>query len=251
MKKALLPSLFFIMLNFTWSQEQKLNTNYKFNTIFTNNNKQFKPGYRIKVIKEEGNQVYFSILKFDSKKVGDTADILNKDLYETNGKIIEHTISKKEFEKYTNEIYPAFKGVRAGFYTIPYKLRFEDFDFEQNINFGMNIGFQYRFNREIKDRWIYEPSFGIGLSSINLNSKNSSVEKDRTASAFTLTSGVIFHFDTSINLGIFAGFDFLGNNDQDINWKFDSKPWLGIGINIGFSISESKDNNLKNIVIDD
>lgn len=248
--KTILPTLLFIFsLNLITSQELK--SNYKFNTIYSIDGKQFKPGYRIKVINATDNEVIFRVYPFKSNNEKDKGDSLNKTFFKNEGNIIEYKISKEDFNKYANEIYPLFKGVRAGFYTIPFKLRFDDFDFEQNINFGMNIGFQYRFNREIEDRWIFEPSFGIGLSSINLNSKNSSVEKERSASAFTLSTGMIFHFDSTINLGLFVGFDFLGNNDQDINWKYDSNPWLGIGINVGFSVSKSKEADLKNNPLSD
>ncbi|WP_299889293.1 hypothetical protein [uncultured Lacinutrix sp.] len=220
---------------------QELKGSYRFNTLYEDeSNLQFKEGYAIRVIDTTNTgKVIFRVYPFGNND-------LNKKFVEKDSTLLTHSIEKSKFNKYTTQVYSNFKGVRAGFYTIPFKIRIDDFDFEQNINFGMNIGFQFRFNREIKEKWLYEPAIGIGLSTINLNNKNSDVEKDRTASAFSISSGVILHFDKNINLGLFYGLDLLGNNDKETNWKYNKKPWLGIGINIGFSISESKGTELKN-----
>jgi hypothetical protein len=245
MKTKILIGILFT-LSFLKMEGQEINSNYSFRTLYTKNGTQYKPGYKIKVISLNQNEVCFTVYKF----IGDSTEVLNNTFYqkstETNN-IIVHCIPRNDFEKVTAEVYSYFKGVKAGFYTIPFKLRFDDFDFEQNINFGMNIGFQFRFNKLIEDKWLYEPSFGIGLSSIQLNTKNSDALEDRSASAFTLTSGVILHFDENINLGIFGGVDLLGNSDKDINWKHNGKPWLGIGINVGFAVSKAKESDLKNI----
>lgn len=257
---------FAIILSIKFIYSQQVNENYKFINPFTNtvkgNSIQYKPGHKVKIVKVNKEKVYFRYYKFESKKKRSSkkSDSLNlKYVYEsdTEDKLSNHSgddfiethfMSTDEFLNYTEKIYSKFKGVRAGFYTIPFKLRINDFDFEQNINLGMNIGFQFRFSQMIDNRWIYEPTIGIGLSSINLNHKNSSVleNEDRTASALSLSSGLIIHFDSAINLGIFYGYDFLSNNDKEMNWKYNRKPWLGIGLNIGFSISESKDSDKKN-----
>ncbi|WP_025667696.1 hypothetical protein [Aquimarina megaterium] len=236
---------------------QELQTNYIFNTNYKDKSTtiSYKEGYKIKVINilpssdgnEKNDTIIFTVNKFHTDTTGDSGYKLNRLLYEKDDAIINHNMSRKDFNTYTNPIYPFFRGVRAGFYTIPFKIRISDFDFEQNINFGMNIGFQFRFNKKIEDRWLYEPSIGIGLSSINLSNKNSDVTEERTASAFSTSFGLILHFDKNINLGIFSGLDFLGNNDKEVNWKYNKKPWLGIGINIGFSLSEGKGNGSDNV----
>lgn len=247
MKKLHIFTVLFIGLCFfAKAQDIEPKTNYSFDNLYTYNDVQFKTNYKLKVISVDSTQVCFIVYPFKGKKDPELTKQLNAIYYETNNQIIKHCIPKEEFEQNTSRVYSAFKGVRAGFYTIPFKLRFDKFDFEQNVNFGMNIGFQYRFNKKIEDRWLYEPSFGIGLSSIQLNSKNSNVTEDRSASAFTLTSGIIIHFDNVINLGIFGGIDLLGNSDRDTNWKYHGKPWLGIGINIGFALSKAEDNGLNN-----
>ncbi len=252
MKKIiLLLTISILYTQYCFSQE--LQTNHSFNTNYKNQITKinYKAGYKVKVINiepasdgnEKKDKIIFTVNKFKTGKVGDS---LNKILYKKANDFITHKMSREDFIKFTNPIYPYFRGVRAGFYTIPFKIRISDFDFEQNINFGMNIGFQFRFNKKIDDRWLYEPSIGIGLSSINLNNKNSNVTEERTASAFSTSFGLILHFDKNINLGIFSGLDLLGNNDKEVNWKYDKKPWLGIGINIGFSLSEGKGNGSKN-----
>ncbi|WP_159090563.1 hypothetical protein [Aquimarina aquimarini] len=259
MKKFILIYVFCLLYSFN-GKTQELHASYIFNTNYTNTSTalNYKKGYKIKVINiipaSDGNEkkddIIFTVNRFvaDSTNKNNKGFELNSLFYETtNNSSIHHSMPREVFNKYTIPIYSSFRGVRAGFYTIPFKIRIDDFDFEQNINFGMNIGFQFRFNKKIEDRWLYEPSIGIGLSSINLNNKNSNVNEERTASAFSTSLGLILHFDKNINLGLFSGIDFLGNNDAEVNWKYDKKPWLGIGINIGFSLSESKGNNSENV----
>lgn len=243
---------------------QDLQSNHIFNTNYTNKTTKlnYKKGYKIKVIdikpasdgNEKKDSIIFTVNRFstdtisqDSFKKNNKRVKLNTLFYETtNGFSIQHIMTREVFNKYTDPIYSSFRGVRAGFYTIPFKIRIDNFDFEQNINFGMNIGFQFRFNKKIEDRWLYEPSIGIGISSINLNSKNSNVSEERTASAFSSSIGFILHFDKNINIGLFSGMDFLGNNDIEANWKYNKKIWFGIGVNIGFSLSESKGESSNN-----
>lgn len=255
--KSIKAIIIIIFLYTSNCQTQELQGSYTFNTYYKNpiTNIKFREGLKVRVIdtiKSEGSKehdmVSFRVYKFRGKKKNDRVDTLNKTFTYNNdpNDIIVHHMDRKKFNKYTSRVYSRFKGVRAGFYTIPFKLRIDDFDFEQNINFGMNIGFQFRFNRKIENRWLYEPAFGIGLSTINLNTKNSEVNENRTAGAFTTSTGIILHFDKNINLGVFYGLDFLSNNDKEINWKYDRKPWLGLGINVGFSISKSEGTELKN-----
>lgn len=135
-----------------------------------------------------------------------------------------------------------YKGVRAGIYTIPFKLRFSDFNFEKDLNLGVSIGLQYRLSKMLDERWILEPSFGIGLTKINLtsNNTNNSINKNRSATAFTASVGLILRFSEKINAGLFFGKDYLGLSDKDTNWIYNGETWVGLGINIGFSISKEK-----------
>ena len=178
------------------------------------------------------------------KKLKETT--FNSLYYENNGTLKYYKIDHDDFLRVTTPYYSRYKGASAGFYSVPFKLRFNTFDFEQNLNIGINVGVQYRLNKKIDDRWILEPNFGVGLAKINLNPKNSDVLESRTASAFSLSTGLMLHFSEKINAGYFIGWDFLSNADADVNWIHNQKLWLGLGINIGFSISKSKQSKEKN-----
>ncbi|NJX16344.1 hypothetical protein ABI125_07105 [Tamlana crocina] len=168
------------------------------------------------------------------------------------GFIKTHRLPLNKFKDLTAEVYTRFKGVSAGVFTVPFKIRMDDFDFEQNVNIGMNLSFPIRTDRLKFDKDLITPTVGIGLATVNLNPKNSNLETsdneeaNRTASAFSCSVGLMYQFTNSINIGFQYGVDFLGNNDKDVNWKYDKKPWLGIGINIGVSLSENKNANPNN-----
>ncbi|MFD0861163.1 hypothetical protein ACFQ1M_03000 [Sungkyunkwania multivorans] len=257
---------------------QKLSGNFEFKNSITAINQgellQYREGHRIKVIDTSDSKVKFQYYKFSSGS--EKAKLLNNKYYYSEGKeeigfglygaknldnVVDaddlrnrkiHQITKEEFLKHTIKIYPRFKGVRAGIFTIPFKLRLDDFDFEQNVTIGMNTGFQFRMNKYQENKWIVEGTLGIGLSKVSLNPENSDLtvadgeDANRSANAFSLSLGAMIHLSESINVGIQLGKDFLGNEDKNINWKYDRKTWLGIGINIGFSLSESKEGELEN-----
>lgn len=255
MKKLL---FLFALIVIQYSYSQKIGESYEF--IVDHNNiessKQFKKGHRVVVIDSSDNYIVFKYLRF----VGENLYELNNYYYYS--KALEKKEQKSinaftsttqsfrmkadDFNKFTTKYYARFKGVVAGVFTVPFKIRLNDFDFEQNVNIGMNLGFPFRINRLKDDKWLLTPTLGIGLSTINLNQKNSNLEDNsteganRTASALTLSSGLMIQFSNTINLGFQIGFDYLGNNDKSIRWKYDRKPWLGIGINIGVSVSETK-----------
>ncbi len=272
MKKTLRLLIIFTLMSGINSNAQELKASYKFDGPYTNLNHgefiQYREGHKVKVIDVTDSTVVFRYYKFkdadtlqnsiyyykqhpDNEALGFTDDPVSEDL--TDGKdVLVHTMSKDAFEKYTSRIYPWFKGVRAGIFTLPFKIRLNDFDFEPNANIGMNLGAQFRLNTNEENKWIIETTLGIGLSNVNLNPKNSDLEAtdgedaNRSASAFSLSGGLMVHLSETINLGIQYGWDYLGNNDKDIRWKYDKKPWLGIGINIGFSVSETKETNPTN-----
>lgn len=227
---------------------------------------QFKKNHKIKVIDTLDKHVSFVYLKFDN---GTNTEKLNERYYykqndslnegvgtfiksagnDGNSELREIKIFKLEtsaFNKFTTKYYPLFKGVTAGVFTVPFKIRISDFDFEQNINIGMNLGFPFRLNRKLENNWLLSPTLGIGLSSINLNPKNSALaqneneDANRSASAFSISGGLLLQFNETINIGVQLGWDYLGNIDKNIHWKYDRKPWVGIGINIGVSLSKSK-----------
>jgi len=257
---TLLLTLIFLQ----YSYSQKIGDNYQFIVDYNDNisKKQFKKGHRVVVTDSSDGIIFFKYLEFSKSE--SSFELNNKYYLEES---IQVEDSKKEinlstkkahffkmntddFNKFTTKYYPRFKGVIAGVFTVPFKIRLNDFDFEQNVNIGMNLGFPFRINRLKDDKWLLTPTLGIGLSTVNLNPENSdlisgSESENRTASALTLSTGLMIQFSSTINLGFQLGFDYLSNNDKDVRWKYDRKPWLGIGLNIGISVSETKSTRQK------
>lgn len=125
---------------------------------------------------------------------------------------------------------------RVGGYTVPFKLRFGEFNFDSNVNIGTNLGAKIRYNREVENGFAFEPIIGFGLASIKMDDTNSKALTATNISAFTLNTGVLFHINSSINLGLTWGYDWISHNDQiNYNWKHNGKGWLGIGINVAFT----------------
>ena len=145
------------------------------------------------------------------------------------------TINSTEFKTMMGILYDRWE-VRAGFFSVPYKLRFNDFDFESDVTVGMNISGFYRWNRKKEHGFAIEPILGIGLTKVNVDDSNSNVEESGSLSAFTVNTGLLFHLTEKINLGVFYGFDNLSKKDyENSGWKYNGKGWLGIGLNISFS----------------
>ena len=141
----------------------------------------------------------------------------------------------KEFRQLTSPLYNCFKGVSIGAYTVPLRLREigGDFDFDSNLSLQANV--VAGFGKRTQEESIIDGSFGLGITNISLTPRNSSVEQDRSASAFTMSVGLVYKPVRSINFGLFLGWDFLGANDQDVHWDYNGEPWLGLGINISFN----------------
>jgi hypothetical protein len=140
-----------------------------------------------------------------------------------------------DFVALTQPIYQRYKGAVVGAYTIPFRLRGvgDDFDFESSLSLQSNLVFGFG-SRSHAESWL-DASFGIGLTGVNLNEKNSDVTEARTASAFTLSTGLLFKPSKLANLGVFFGWDYLGSNDKEVNWKYNKKMWVGLGLNITFN----------------
>lgn len=262
MKKIILLLTIFCFLK---SHSQKVGETYEFIINYNHaDGKQFKKGHKVVVTDSSQGNITFEYLKFALNKSNETiSSELNNNYYylssvdlseqKNDSNIINNpiqffTMEASTFNKVTTKYYARFKGVIAGAFTVPFKIRLNDFDFEQNVNIGMNLGFPFRINRLKYDKWLLTPTLGIGLSTVNLNPENSdlisgSESENRTASALTLSTGLMIQFSNTINLGFQLGFDYLSNSDKSIRWKYDRKPWLGIGINIGISVSETKNSS--------
>lgn len=193
--------------------------------------------YRLTVKSIDKEHVYFSFWKFSNRK-------RNKNI---NGDSITvqtiYTLPKEDFKQVVNPLYDR-KEWRVGFYTIPYKLRFKDFDFDANVNLGANIGCKLRWNRQFEHGFSIEPIVGVGLSSIKMDDSNSSASTSSNVSAFTVNTGILFHITQSVNAGFTLGWDTISGKDQNqYDWKHNGKGWLGIGINVAFSTEAKNTSN--------
>ena len=264
--KTIILTILCSIFAFNYSIGQKISEIYKFKVPVDYNNIQYKEDHKVKIVDTTNTDtIHFVYLKF---KKGIHSKSLNEKYYFKENEITAkrkgdqnssnfdqkdlkiHKMSRSIFKKVTSQYhyYHRFKGVKAGLFTVPFKLRINDFDFEQNVNLGMSVSFRFRMNRKVENDWLLSPTLGIGLSTVKLNPKNSNISEDsenanRTASAFSLSSGIVIELKESINLSIQYGFDFLGNDDKNVNWKYDRKSWIGLGINIGFPISENETEN--------
>lgn len=199
-------------------------------------------GYKVSVIKTDSNLVYYRYWKFNGN------DSLNTELrgkYNDNGAVF--TMPIKDFKQITRPLYPRYKGATAGAYTVPFRLRglFDDFDFESSLSLSANlvVGLGTRHKQES----CIDLSIGFGLTNVNLNEKNTkgTVTENRSVSAFTLSFGILAKPSNKVNIGVFGGSDFLGLNDRDVNWIYDGKFWLGLGININFNSIDNPENSTK------
>lgn len=179
----------------------------------------------------EGQKKDVKVKKIDGDIVTfEFTDVDNKD---TNRQF--YTLSVSEFKSITAPIYDRIDW-RFGVYTVPFKLRFGGFSFDANVNLGTNIGAKIRMNREVENGFALEPIFGFGIASIKLDESNSNTSTGTNVSAFTINTGVLIHITNAINVGITYGFDNMSKNDQDnYDWKYNGKGWLGIGINVALS----------------
>lgn len=199
-------------------------------------------GQRLKIIFSDKDYVYIRF--FDYR---DNSGMQTK--YVEDGESKYFRVKKDVFEKTTDKIYSIYAGEAFGVVSIPFKIRLGNDDFETNANIGLNLGFKYRLNRKVEDRWILQPNIGIGLADIPLNEENSNVEKAENRTALSFSLGVMLNVSKDVNIGVFYGVDRLNKTNQVVDWKYQNKGWLGIGINIGFGDSKSKDSDPKNKTI--
>lgn len=251
MKRNLLFIIFSIIIGVCNGQE-KIAGNYYFTKSVIkdfSNQKEYVPdtkssgdtyeitrNYKIEILRADNEDVYFRYIPFTSN-----AELKTRLNGTENEKIF--LLPRAEFVQYASPLYPNFKGVEVGAYTIPIRLRGhgDTFDFESSLSLSANMIFGW--GSQYSDHSIFDASFGIGITKINLTNKNSDVESNRTASAFTFSLGGVFKPKPMINSGLFLGWDFLGANDRDVNWIHNKKMWLGLGINI--SLNEVKTDKTK------
>lgn len=213
-----------------------------------------KRGRKIRVEYEKNDRVYFSYWAFNKKRELELYKTYNQEDH-TNDKDIKlkiFSIPKSKFEELTKPLYRQFKGIAVSGYTIPFRLRGigadgDNFDFESSLSLQANLvlGFGSRYRQE---SWL-DLSVGLGITGINLNKRNVVLPpddilqgnsfEDRTANAFTISTGVLLKANQLVNLGIFLGWDFLGINDNEIDWVHDGNSWLGLGIGVSLNKVET------------
>jgi hypothetical protein len=160
----------------------------------------------------------------------------------------EFTMNSAAFIIYTDPIYSRYKGVKAGIYTVPFRLRDiggKNFDFESSLSLQTNVVFG--FGSTNKKYSLFDASFGIGITSVNITPSNSNLllaEDSRTASAFTWSIGGLIKPSQVVNFGVFFGVDHLGLKDKSTGWIYNNKLWVGLGINISLKKID-KNNSLK------
>jgi hypothetical protein len=215
---------------------EKLAGSYEFTTdvstgsvevrcVGTGETVMMQAGHRVSTLFRSEGQIYFRYWYY--------SDSLNYYTY-NNGKIFQ--MDETLFEQFTIPIYRQFKGISAGAYTVPLRLRgifTENFDFESSLSLQANL--VIGFGKEWEKRSRFDISLGVGLTGVILNSKNSLVTEERTASAFTLSGGVLWKPNDKANIGVFLGTDILGLQDVGVDWIYNKQIWMGVGVNISFN----------------
>lgn len=165
--------------------------------------------------------------------------IYYKKQYADESDITTYALKKADFFFYTKQLFSIYKGAEVGVYTIPFRLRGkgDKFDFESNLSLQTNVIFGFG-NRNSQNSFI-DLSAGVGLSSINLNENNSTVAENRTASALTWSLGAVLKPAKNVNFGVFIGADYLRADDRKVNWDYNKKMWVGLGVNISFNKLET------------
>jgi hypothetical protein len=134
--------------------------------------------------------------------------------------------------------------------TIPLKVRFgtssQPYEAEPSINFGVALGWKFThhvyenfyhrksgaFVNSEDNHYSLTPGVFIGPSVVELNTQTSTVPSDRNVLSFAYGGILVFGINR-LNIGLALGIDnAIGNNDK--NWIYQGKPWLGATISFDF-----------------
>lgn len=257
LKYKIICVAFFVFCNINAQEKEDTqeHKNYEFNTPIKmegadikdnslefdgNNTYEYSDeGQRLKVIFSDDEYVYIRFFDYINNSALQAK-------YVEDGTSKYFRVKKEIFEKTTDKIYSLYAGEAFGVVSIPFKIRLGNDDFETNANIGLNLGFKYRLNRKVENRWILQPNIGIGLADIPLNEENSNVEKAENRTALSFSLGLMLNISNDVNVGFFYGVDRLNKANQSVEWKYQNRGWLGIGINIGFGDNKSKESDLNN-----
>jgi hypothetical protein len=240
----------FIIVTSSKAQEIKIHGNYYLNNSLDLSVQNFKSSlaeessyidsvnnsnYILSVQRIDNGRVYFKFWGFKTKNES------NKKNAAINGKDnnVIYNMSENDFKLATSMYYDRYEW-KVGTFYVPFKLRFNSFSFDSNANIGTNVSCKIRWNRRKENGFAIEPLIGIGLTSISLKDSTNSASTPSNLMAFSWNAGVLWHITDKINIGTIIGLDCLSGNDQQkYHWKYNARPWLGLGINVTFS-SENK-----------
>lgn len=247
----------------TYAQDIEIGGNYYFKTTLNNaltktklqlngndtisNDVQIRNKAKIKVVDVVGDVVYFKYLNYRSQ--APEYRVYNVD---ANNDTKIFSMSTKDFETLTNVYYNKFRGFKYGAYTVPTRLRIHkgNFEFDANLSLNTNIIARAGLSRYNANRYI-DFSIGVGVTKVNLNEENSLLGTPGTRfdsisvlspTAFTVSIGTLFNLSDDVNLGIYAGWDFISSADNRAEWIYNKKTWIGIGLNVSFSNGGERSN---------
>ena len=172
--------------------------------------------------------------------------IYNKD---TAKKIVEieqkfFKVSQSDIQEVAQNRNRIATSLSVGVINFPMKLRIQrGGDWESSFNFGAGAGltFRHRAYRTFKHSIItgYSNST-VGLDSATVSSNHDKLKDFKDFQAFSFSLGYLVQYE-SIQAGIFFGFDHLRKSAQQMfSWKFQSRPWVSIGIGVAIFTKEKK-----------
>lgn len=106
------------------------------------------------------------------------------------------------------------------------------FDFSKDIQLGLSGGLKQRISHY--NPYFINALFNIGISSVTMDKFNTmnTLDNNIDIAALTFSYGLVLDF-TRIQLGIFAGRDFVSDRNRN-NWIYHGKTWFSVGF--GYSI---------------
>lgn len=124
--------------------------------------------------------------------------------------------------------------------------------FATDVTLGTSLGLSWRLS-PIQDRFL-TLLLSAGVTSVTLDSASIPGKFSNTQSksaAFSLATGVMYEFGGGGQIGAVVGWDIIGG-ETGRYWRYEKKPWLGIGVGIQiFSQTIAENNtmsdNLRNV----
>lgn len=146
-------------------------------------------------------------------------------------------IPKASMGLYTEPVVSKFSPT-AGAAVLPFKLRPQYGEFTKDLALSGLVGASFHpYRREVNS---VKGLFGIGISSISLDSANTDgkVLQSSDRAAITISTGLVFEWE-KVQLGLFLGWDHLNKSDRKL-WVYQGAHWLALGIGVSI-FSDEKD----------